>query len=159
MIRRNPTTFALLCLARSIRTNKPIYSKISGILGFNFLSSAIFFGSIFRISLLELELRLALEALNQVAHLSDGFVLKSFKFSISQKTSNLVLHHCIATPYFQAFEIPSLVDKLRVDVFVDARHTEDMPAVVDIEEDVPVEIFIVFPVALTTFYDFTLINC
>ena len=159
MIRRNPTTFALLCLARSIRTNKSIYSKISGVLDFDFLASAIFFGSIFSISLLELELRLALEALNQVAHLSNGFVLKGFKFSISQKTSNLVLHHCIITPDFQAFEVPSLVDKLRVNVFVDARHTEDMPAVVDIEENVPVEIFIVLPVALTTFDYFTLINC
>ena len=112
MIWRNPTAFALLCLARSIRTNKPIYSKISSVLGFNFLASAIFFWSIFSISLLKLKLRFALEALNQVAHLPNGFVLKSLKFSISQKTSNLVLHHCIATPYFQASEVPSLIDKL-----------------------------------------------
>ena len=45
----------------------------------------------------------------------------------------MVLHHEIITGHFDALEVASLVDELGVDVLVDAGHTKDMPAIVDIE--------------------------
>ena len=71
----------------------------------------------------------------------------------------MILHHEVITGHFDALEVASLVDELGVDVLVDAGHAEDMPAIVDIEEDVSVDVFVILSVALPTFDYFGLINC
>ena len=52
-----------------------------------------------------------------------------------------------------------MIDKLRVDVFVDTGHAEDVPTVVNIEKDISIEILIVLSVTLSTFDYFCLIDC
>ena len=71
----------------------------------------------------------------------------------------MILHHKVVTGHFDALQVASLVDELGVDVFVDTGHAEDMPAIVDIEKDVSVDVLVIFSVALPTFDDFGLINC
>jgi hypothetical protein len=55
---------------------------------------------------------------------------------------------------FEAIKISALVDELRVDVLVDARHAENMPAVVYVKEDLPIEILVILAIAVITAYDF-----
>lgn len=159
MIRRNSATPALFCLAWCSRAYIAIDSKVFGILRPHNLSMCIFFWCIFSISFLKLKLCFAFETFYEITHFSYSFVLKNFKFGISQKTSNLILHHRISAPNFEASQITTLIYKFGVYVFIDAGHTEYMPAIIDIEENISVKVLIVFPVALTTSYYFGLINC
>lgn len=55
------------------------------------------------------------------------------------------------TPSFEAFKISTLINELRIYVFVDAGHTKYMPAVIDIEEYVSIKIFIIFSLAISTY--------
>lgn len=52
-----------------------------------------------------------------------------------------------------------MVYELGVDIFVDAGHAEDVPAIVDIEKNVSVDVLIIFSVALPTFYYLGLVDC
>lgn len=44
-----------------------------------------------------------------------------------------------------------MVYELGINVFVDARHAENMPAIINIEKNVSVYVLVIFPVALSTF--------
>lgn len=159
MIRRNSTTPALFCLTWCCRAHITIDSEVFSILRSHNLSMGIFFWCIFSISFLKLKFSFAFKTFYEITHFSDSFVLKNFKFGISQKTSDLVLHHGISASNFEASQISSLIYKFGVYVFIDAGHAEYMPAIIDIEENISVKVLIVFPVTLTTSYYFGLINC
>lgn len=74
---------ALFGLAPCTRTDKAVCRIVLGILRLNFLSCQVLFGSIIWVPLLKLKLSLALEALNEVAHLSDGLELQDLKLLVS----------------------------------------------------------------------------
>lgn len=158
MVRVSLTAFTLLSLTRRIRANETVDSEVLGIFRFYLLSCGILFWSIFCIPLLVLELSFAFHTLNQITHFSDCFIRQILKLRIPNEPSNLVLHHRSATSNFQTPQIASLVHKFRINVFVDARHTEDVPAVVNIEENVSVKIFIILPLAVRTVHNFSLID-
>ena len=158
MVRNGMAAFALLSLARSIGTGEPIQGVVPCVLRADNLSVCVFLGSILGIPLLELELSFALDTLTEVAHLPNGFVGQVFELGAANESSYLVLHHELVAAHLEAPEVPALVDELRVDVLVDAGHAEDVPAVVDIEEDVSVEVLVVLPIAVRTIYDFALVN-
>lgn len=71
----------------------------------------------------------------------------------------MVFHHELAAADLEALEVAALVDELQVDVLVDAGHAEYVPAVVDIEEDVPIEVLVVLSFALGTHNDLALVHC
>lgn len=154
MVRSGLAALALFGLAGRRGADKPIDRVVSGILRFDIFSGGIFFGRVFGVSLLELELRLALAALYEVAHFADGFILKVLKLLISQQSFELVLHHDGAATGVKTFEVAALVDELCIDVLVDAGHAEDVPAVVDVEEDLSVKILVVLSIALRAFHYF-----
>ena len=71
----------------------------------------------------------------------------------------MVFHHDFVAADFEASEVAALVDELRVNVLVDAGHTKNVPAVIDVEKDVSIEVFIILPFTVATVYDFTLVDC
>ena len=159
MKRTSLACLALLCFAFSVGTYEPVDSIIFCIFRFNVFASGIFFRSIFCVTLLELKLSFALEAFNKVAHLSNSFVLESLEFRITKQSSNLIFHHILIASYFKASQIASLIHKLRCYVFVYTRHAKNVPAVVHIEEYVPIKILVVFSITVCTLYHFAYIGC
>ena len=141
---------ALLGFAGRSWADKTVDCVILGVLWFDVLAGRIFFGSVFGIALLELEFSLALAAFSQIAHFADGLVLEGFETLVPEESFELILHHDGGAAGFEAVEIAHLIDEFSVDVFVDARHAEDMPAVVDVEENFSIKVFIVFSVAVGT---------
>lgn len=133
MVGSGLATLALFGLAGRRGADKSIYRVVSGILRFDIFTGGIFFGCVFGVSLLELKLRLAFAALDEVTHFADGFILKGLKLLISQQSFELVFHHDSTATGVETFEVAAFVDELCVDVFVDAGHAEDVPAVVDVE--------------------------
>ena len=75
MIRAHSAGLALLSLTRSSGAYKSIECVLFGIFLLDFFPIGIFLWCVFCISLCEFELSFALEALDKVAHLPDGFVL------------------------------------------------------------------------------------
>ena len=139
---------ALLSLAGSDGTDIAVDGIVFGVLRVDRLACRVFFRRIFRVAFLELELGLALAALNEVAHFPDGLVLEYLKLLVSDEAFDLVLHHVLAAAGLEALEVASMADELGVDVLVDAGHAEDVPAVVDVEEHISVEVLVVLPLTV-----------
>ena len=68
-------SLALLSLAGIVRAVESVQSIISSVFWFDVFAISIFFGGIFGVPLLKLELGLAFYAFNEIAHLPDRFVL------------------------------------------------------------------------------------
>jgi hypothetical protein len=64
----------------------------------------------------------------------------------------LILDHIFAASWIQTFEVTALIDKLIIDIFVDAGQAEHMPAVIDIKEDFSIEILIILSVTIFANY-------
>jgi hypothetical protein len=58
----------------------------------------------------------------------------------------------VAASSFQAFQIPTLLYELGINVLINARQAKDVPAVVHIEEDVSVKILVIFSLTLSAVY-------
>lgn len=52
-----------------------------------------------------------------------------------------------------------MVDEFAINIFVDARHAEDVPTVIYVEKDVSIKVLIIFAIAVTADNYFCRINC
>ena len=153
MVGSRLAAFALLGFAGGSGADESVDCVVPRVFRLDLLSCGVLLGCVLGISLLELELQFALAALDEVAHFPDGLVLEGLEALVAHEPLELVLHHDGGAAGVEALEVAALVDKLGVDVLVDAGHAEDVPAVVDVEEDFSVEVFVVFAIALCALDD------
>lgn len=74
---------ALLRFAVGFRADESVSGVVFGMMFLQRYSFFIFFGCIFVVALYEFEFLFAFEALADVAHFSDGFVLELIEFFVS----------------------------------------------------------------------------
>lgn len=159
MVRGGLTGPALLGLAGDSGADEAVGGVVYGVLRFDLLAGGVFLGGVLGVALLELKLGFALAALDEVAHFADGLELHVLELLWADESLDLVLHHLEGAAILEALEVAALVGELSVNVFIDAGHAEDVPAVVYVEQHVPVEVLVVLTLAMPALHDLRRVHC
>lgn len=121
------TFFALLSFAVGFWTHKPIFGIILFVLLADCFTILVLIWSIPWVASSEFILAMALYALNDIHHFTNGFGLDVLILFIANQCFYLVLIHYFFAVFGGAYEAAPTIDKLIVNILFDAGQAKQMP--------------------------------